>query len=79
MSADELLKTDKMFQLKCDLLCPAEQKIQLLSLKGRARPTDKGKKLLFPNPVSPTTYILPSPEFLEAVKQGYTSVIKYTR
>jgi len=63
MTVDELLKTDKMFQVKCDFVLPAEQKIPLLPLKGN--------KLLFPNPVSPTTYILRSPEFLEALKQGY--------
>jgi len=42
MTVDELLKTDKMFQVMCDLTCPVQPNIPLVSLKGN--------KLLFRNP-----------------------------
>jgi len=63
MTVDELLKTDKLFQVMCDLTCPVPQNIPLLPLKK--------DKQMFPYPVSQTTYILPSPEFIEVIKQGY--------
>ena len=78
MTVDELLKTDKLFQVMCDLTGSATN-TPLLPLKDRTRPTpsardtltDKGNKLLFPNPISPTTYVLTSAEFIEAMKHGY--------
>ena len=62
-TVDELLKTDKLFQVMCYLTCPVPQNIPLLPLKK--------EKQMFPYPVSQTTYILPSPEFIEVIKQGY--------
>jgi hypothetical protein len=69
MTVDELLKTDKLFQVMCDLTGSATN-IPLVSLRGRAH-AHKNEKLLFPKPVNPTAYILTSPEFIEATKQGY--------
>ena len=62
MTVDELLNTDKLFQVMCDTTCETITNVPLLPLKVN--------KLLFPTPLNPTTYVLTSPEFIEAMQQG---------